>query len=115
MKKNMIYSKVKSEEENTKSIGILAWIGLAFSIILIIVLDSLVPKKIVDEIDYKRALFVYNEYICIQKEYIEELKAILYFNFGDTIHFCEYESKIDSLENALDEIYSVNKREFVKQ
>jgi len=111
MKKNMIYSKVKSEEEKTKIIGILSWICLAFSIILIIFLDSLIPKKMVDKIDYKRASFVYNEYICTQKEYIEELKAILYFNFGDTIHFYEYESKIDSLENALDEIYSVNKRD----
>ena len=112
MKKNMIYSKVKSEEEKIKSIGILAWIVLIFSIILIVFLDSLIPKKTVNEIDYKKASFVYNEYICTQKEYIEELKAILYFNFGDTIYFCEYESKIDSFENALDEMYSVNKRNF---
>lgn len=112
MKKNKIYSKAKSEEEKIKSIGILSWIGLSFSIVLIVILDSLIPKKVVDKIDYKRASFVYNEYICIQKEYIEELKEILYFNFGDTIYFCEYESKIDSLENTLDEMYSVNKRNF---
>ena len=111
MKKNMIYSKAKSEEEKIKSIGILAWIVLIFSIILIVFLDSLIPKKTVDEIDYKKASFVYNEYICTQKEYIEELKEILYFKFGDTIYFCEYESKIDSLENTLDEMYSVNKRD----
>lgn len=36
MKKNMIYSKAKSEEEKIKSIGILVWIVLIFSIILIV-------------------------------------------------------------------------------
>ena len=113
MMKNKIHSKVKSEEEKeirrkVSRFGIRTSIIVIFYIILVAFLDNQLHK---DKIDYKRASFVYNEYICTQKEYIEELKAILYFNFGDTIHFCEYESEIDSLENALDEMYSVNKRD----
>ena len=63
-----------------------------------------------DLIDYKKASFVYNEYIECQKEYIEELESIIYFTYGKNINLETHEKKIDECERVLDSIYSVNVR-----
>lgn len=70
---------------------------------------QLVHKSYNDQINYKSASFVYNDYIDAQKALIDSMQNKLN-DFGDTASYNEYCDAFHAYEEQLDEIYSKNVR-----